>query len=234
MTKSRTGRSNGLLILIFAAVIFLILNRLPFGHYIQWPFIIITTFIHEMGHGLSAIITGGKLVQIELYQNGSGIARIQTIAGWRQAVIAAGGLLAPSIAGGLFIIAGKSRQASSRVFLVFSVFVLTCCALWVRSVFGLLILVPTGILFLLLSTKGSARLQHFVIQFMGVHMLVDTFTRTMSYLFSKTAYVAGQDRHSDTATIAQHFIGGHLLWACIIAGFSIWIFYFSLRRTYLK
>lgn len=234
MTNSRTGRSQGLLILIFAATVFIILNRVPFGHYIQWPFVIITTFIHEMGHGLTAILTGGNLIQIEVYQNASGLAQIQSITGWRQAAIAAGGLLAPSLAGGVFIIAGKSPRASSRVFLMFSVFLIICCALWVRSTFGLLVLLPTGLLFLILSIKGSIALQHFIIQFMGVHMLVDTFTRTMNYIFSSTAHVAGQSRHSDTATIAQHLVGGHLLWACIIAIFAVWVFYFSLRKTYLK
>jgi len=234
MTNSGTGRSNSLFILILAAIVFIFLRQIPYGQTIQWPFVIITTFVHEMGHGLVAILTGGKLLQIEIYQNASGLARTQTIAGWRQAVIAAGGLLAPSLVGGAFIIAGKSKYASSRVFFAFSVFILLCCVLWVRSAFGLLILLPTGILFLLLSLKGSTTIQHFIIQFIGVHMLVDTFTRTLSYLFSSSVIVAGQTRHSDTAMIAQHLIGGTLFWASIIALFSIWIFYFSLRKAYLK
>jgi hypothetical protein len=234
MTNAQTARSRGLLVLLLASVTFFILNSVPFGHYIQWPFVIITTFVHEMGHGLMAIITGGNLIQIEIYQNASGLARTETILGWRQAAIAAGGLLAPSLVGGGFIIAGKNRQISSRVFLVFSLFILISCFLWVRSAFGLLTLLPTGALFFWLSQKGSAVTQHFIIQFIGVHMLVDTLTRTISYLFSPSASVGGQSRHSDTAVIAQQLVGGHLLWASIIAVLSIWIFYFSLRRTYLK
>ena len=234
MTTAQTEHSRSLLILVLAAVTFFVLNMLPFGRLIQWPFVIITTFVHEMGHGLMAILTGGKLVQIEIYQNASGLAKTQTIAGWRQAAIAAAGLLAPSVIGGAFIIAGKSKQISSRVFLVFSLFILISCVLWVRSAFGLLILLPTGALFLWLSQKGSASLQHFIIQFLGVHMLVDTLTRTMSYLFSSSAMVGGQSRHSDTAAIAQQLIGGHLLWASIIAVLSVWIFYYSLRKTYLS
>ncbi|MFT6409114.1 MAG: hypothetical protein ACJAQ6_002539 [Arenicella sp.] len=110
-------------------------------------------------------------------------------------MIAAGGLLAPPI-----IAAGKSKRVSSRVFLLF---ILICCILRVRSAFGLLILLPTGVLFLMLSRQASALLQHFISQFIVVHMLVDTFTRTVSYLFSSNAMVAGQIRHSDTAIIAQ-------------------------------
>ncbi len=234
MKNSKTGRFQGLVTLIFAATVFFILYQIPFGHYIQWPFVIITTFVHEMGHGLTAILTGGNLLRIEVYQNSSGLAFIQGQPGWRQAAVAAGGLLAPSIVGGLFIIAGKSRKASSFTFLLFSIFILICCALWVRSIFGLLILLPTGLLFLFLSKKGSTRLQHFIIQFIGVHMLVDTFTRTMRYLFSSSAFVAGQKRHSDSEMVAQHLFGSHLMWACIIAALAVLIFYFSLRRAYLK
>ena len=231
---AKKGHTFGLLSLIFAAIIFLALNLVPFGGLIQWPFSIITTFVHEMGHGLAAIFTGGTLTQIEIYSNGSGLARVQTISGWRQAVIAAGGLLAPSLIGSLFIIAGKNQQISSRVFLVFALFLFICCVFWIRSLFGLLILLPTAIVFLLLSRRGNIGWQHFLIQFMGVHMLVDTFTRTMSYLFKTSVQVAGQERHSDTATIAQHLIGGHLLWACIIAFLSILIFYLSLTKTYFR
>jgi hypothetical protein len=234
MTTAQTGRSRGLLLLVLAVVIFFVLNIVPFGYFIQWPFVIITTFVHEMGHGLMAILTGGNLIQIEIYQNASGLAKTQAVAGWRQAAIAAAGLLAPSILGGAFIIAGKSRQISSRVFLLFSLFILISCVLWVRSTFGLLVLLPTGALFLWISQKGSTALQHFMIQFLGVHMLVDTLTRTMSYLFSSSALVGGQSRHSDSAAVAQQLIGGHLFWACMIALLSIWIFYYSLRKTYLR
>ena len=151
MTKAHTTRSQGALILVLAAIVFVILNRVPFGLYVQWPFVIITTFVHEMGHGLAAMMTGDNLLQIEIYKNASGLARIETVAGWRQAMIAAGGLLAPALIGGSFIIAGRSKKTSSQFFLLFSLSILICCVLWVRSIFGLLILMPTGTLFLWLS-----------------------------------------------------------------------------------
>ncbi len=227
-------KSNGLLVLILAALLFMLLNRVPYGQLIQWPFVIVTTFVHEMGHGVAAIFSGGKLLSIELYQNASGLARTQTLPGWRQALIAAGGLLAPSILGGLFIVAGKSRAASSRALLIFSIFILISCILWLRSGFGLIIMVPMGAGFLLIARKGSTTLQHFVIQFIGVHMLVDTFTRTLRYLFTSSVNVGGAQRHSDSAVIAQHLIGGQLFWACVIALFCIVIFYLSLKHSYLK
>lgn len=226
--------SNGLLVLILAAFVFMLLNRIPYGHLIQWPFVIVTTFVHEMGHGIAAILSGGKLLSIELYQNASGVARTQTFPGWRQALIAGGGLIAPALLGGLFIVAGRSRTASSRALLIFSVFIILSCVLWLRSGFGLMIMLPMGAGFLFIARKGSTSLQHFVIQFIGVHMLVDTFTRTLRYLFTSSVNVGGTQRHSDSAVIAQHLIGGQFFWACIVAIFCLAIFYWSLKRSYLK
>lgn len=228
--KNSNSRALGLLLL--AAAVFFVLSRIPYGNLIQWPFVIITTFIHEMGHGLTAIATGGSLVKIEVFRNGSGLATIHTFPGWKHASTAAGGLLAPSIVGGLFIAAGPSRRAASIMFLCLSIFMLGCCALWVRSVFGLAVLIPMGLLFLWLSRKHKSGIDQFLIQFMGVHMLVDTFTRTIPYIFSDDANVAGDVRHSDSSVIAEQLIGGHFLWACIVAAIALLIFAFSLRVTY--
>ena len=234
-----TQQSNGLLVLIAAAGTFMLLGILPFGGLILWPFNLITTFVHEMGHGITAILSGGSIAKIEVFVNGSGLATTRHSGGFSNSNIgnalrAAGGLIAPSVIGSLFIIAGKSRKASSRTLLVFSLFILICCLLWVRTTTGFLILVPAGALFLFISLKASAIIQHFLIQFMGVFMLVDTFTDNIRYLFIKNAIIDGQDRHSDSAVIAQNLIGGHFMWACIIAAITFALFFLSLKHSYLK
>lgn len=234
-----TQRSNSLYILIAAAFVFILLDNLPFGGLILWPFNIITTFVHEMGHGLAAILNGGSIAKIEVFANGSGLAYTTHRGGFAgsnlgNALRAAGGLVAPSIVGSLFIIAGKKPSTSSKALFAFSLFILICCVLWVRSSAGILILIPMGVLFLLIAIKASATIQHFLIQFMGVFMLVDTFTDNVRYLFIKNAIVAGKDRHSDSALIAQNLIGGHFMWACIIALITFAIFFWSLKYSYLR
>jgi len=231
MTKNR---SRPLVLLLLAALVFFVLSRIPFGNYIQWPFVIITTFIHEMGHGLTAIILGGELVKVEIYQNASGVAWTRVLPGWQQAAVAAGGLLAPSIAGSVFILAGRTPRASSLVFIFLSVFILISCLIWVRSFFGLAVLIPVSLIFIWIARRKDSGLDQFFIQFMGVHMLVDTFTRTLPYIFSSTANAGGRENHSDSSAIAEHLVGGHFLWACIIALSALFILAWSLRITYLK
>jgi hypothetical protein len=232
MKSVKHKNGNALFLLILAAFVFVLLSHIPFGNLVQWPFVIITTFIHEMGHGLTAIAVGGGLNKVEIYYNGSGLAFTRTTLGWPYAATAAGGLLAPSIVGAIFISVGRNTRNSATTFLCLSLFILICCALWVRSSFGLIILLPIGLLFLLLSQKSSKGFQQFLIQFMGVHMLVDTFTRTLGYLFTRSVDVGGEMRHSDSSIIAENLVGGHLLWATIIAILSVGILLISLRKSY--
>ena len=84
--------------LVLAVVVVLFLPALPLGNYIIYPFAILTTWFHEMGHGLTANIVGQEFVQLEIFSNGSGVAQslIENDASrFARAAIAAGGPLAP-------------------------------------------------------------------------------------------------------------------------------------------
>lgn len=39
-----------------------------------YPFRLLVTYVHEMGHGLAAVITGGEFISFHVYPDGSGIA----------------------------------------------------------------------------------------------------------------------------------------------------------------
>ncbi len=233
MSRTDKEQGNAFFLLILAGVITYFIPVIPFGNYIIWPFVILTTFIHEMGHGLTALMLGGSFVKLEIFSNASGLAWNSGVSdGLPRALVAAGGLVGPSIAGGLFILAGRTSKWSSRAFLFLSVFMLTGVALWVRSTFGVVMISSMGVIFLLISRKGKPGLHQFLIQFLGVQMLADTLTHTFSYLFTGSAHVGGQTRHSDTGTIAEQLGGPYWLWGAVIFAFCIFIFFFSLRRAY--
>ncbi len=226
-----TNRSKAFLSLLGAAVVFVILPSLPFGHTIMWPFTMLTTFVHELGHGLAAIAMGGSIIKLELFSSGGGLAHYSGVApGFGRAVVAASGLLAPPIAGALFIFSGRSRKSSSIILTGFAVLMLVSCALWVRTHYGLLLIGGLGLLFLFFAFRSKAGVHQFLIQFFAVHMLVDTLTRTMQYLFTHRA-VYGD---SDTTQIASNLGGTFWMWGLLIAAIALLLFYLSFRRVYLK
>ena len=56
--------------LILAVVVVLALPALPFGNYLMYPFVILTTWFHEMGHGLTALMLGQNFDQLQIFADG--------------------------------------------------------------------------------------------------------------------------------------------------------------------
>jgi len=226
-------QTNALSLLILAGVVTFFLPSIPYGYYILWPFVILTTFIHEMGHGLMALAMGGSFVKLEIFSDASGLAWYRGVDdGVPTALVAAAGLLGPSTAGGFFILAGRSSKGSSRAFLGLSIFMLLSAAIWIRSTFGLVAISSMGLVFLLISRRAEQGVHQFLIQFLGVQMLAETLGRTMEYLFMGSVNVGGETQHSDTGAIAQAVGGPYWMWGAILAVMAVSIFVLSLRRAY--
>lgn len=74
---------------------------------LAYPFRLFLTLIHELGHGLAALATGGRFLRFVVFPDGSGLA--YTAGGWRLVVIPAGYLGAAAF-GAVLILAGRSRR----------------------------------------------------------------------------------------------------------------------------
>src|SRR5204863_9996218 len=86
-------------ILIAAGVYFVVSAWVPFGSTLLYPLTLFTTWVHEMGHGLTALVCGGWFVELEIHADAGGLARAGAATGWPDALVAAGGLLAPPLLG---------------------------------------------------------------------------------------------------------------------------------------
>ena len=103
-------------ILIAAALLFVVAHYVPFGDVALYPLTLFTTWVHEMGHGLTALIVGGRFESLDIYRNASGLAYAYAAWGWPDALVAAGGLLAPPIVGAV-ILAVVHGPRRSRILL---------------------------------------------------------------------------------------------------------------------
>jgi len=68
------------------------------------PILFLSTWAHELGHGLGAIFTGGKFVELTVFPNFSGLAQTSTDSSFQRAMVIVMGLLGPSLLGVLMII----------------------------------------------------------------------------------------------------------------------------------
>ena len=217
--------------LVLAACMVVLVPQLPFGNYVMYPFMILTTWFHEMGHGLTAMLLGMKFDALVLLSNGSGYAALEyptDTSPLVHALVSAGGPLGPAIAGALLIL-GSQTQRMCRIALdVLAVVIVISCIVWVRSLVGWIVLPGIAALIFFIAAKGSEEWKRFAVQFFGVHASISMFGQ-WQYLFSSGASLEGTHHISDTGVLEQHMLLPHWTWAGIlialgaaIVGSAVW------------
>ena len=221
----------GLTWLIAAAIATILLWQVPGGNYILYPFTILATWFHEMGHGLAALLLGGQFEQLQIFPNGSGVAfhRGALFLGpIGQALVAAAGPMGPPIAGAVLIQASRSFKVASLSLKILGSFLILSTLIWVRSLFGLIAIPLLGLIILGISLKAPRWVQGFTVQFLGVQACVSTYLQ-LDYLFSASA---GPGLHSDSAQIQQQLFLPYWFWGGLMAIASLVILVQSLRIAY--
>lgn len=219
LLPKRSPQSRTLQWLIVSALITVVIWQMPFGELLLYPFTILATWFHEMGHGLTALLLGGRFYQLQIFADGSGLAYHGSSGRLASALVAAGGLLGPPIAGSLLILSGRSPGSSRWLLKGLGLVLLLSTLIWVRSIFGWISLPLMGICMLIVASRGPDWLAPMLVQFLGVQACISTY-RQLDYLFMASANINGNYMPSDTGQIAAALLLPYWLWGALIAGFS--------------
>ena len=239
MTSGRTrlssqAHSQEITTLVLLGVVSIILWHSPFGPVVMYPFSILATWFHEMGHGLAALAFGHDFERLVIFPNGSGYALYVSegpLSRVALAVIAAAGLLGPTVAGCLLILASRRRDWTTAALLVLGTVLIVSTLVWVRSVVGWAILPAFGIAALSLAWKGAPRHRRFAVQFLGVQGCISIY-RDFGYVFSPGGFIDGRPQASDTQQIADALFLPYWFWGVLItAAIGAMIFY-ALRAAH--
>jgi hypothetical protein len=229
-----TLRKGGFIWLIIAALGTIVLWQFPWGNYILYPFTILSTWFHEMGHGLTALVLGGNFRKLIIYANGSGLAFYGghvVFGDMGRAVVAAGGPLGPTLAGAVFILAGRRNNTAHYCLILLGIILFVSAFIWVRSIVGLTAVCLSGAIVLLIALKAAHGFESFSIQFLGVQACVSVY-RQLGYLFTHSVVIGGEPMLSDTGQIADYLFLPYWFWGLTLAGLSLLIPVVSLRIAY--
>ncbi len=201
--------------LVIAVAVVLFLPVLPLGNYIIYPFAILTTWFHEMGHGITASLLGQEFVELVIFPNGSGFAKsLVSVEASRftNAAIAAGGPLAPIVIGAAMIIASAHPRAWRSVLIALAAAIFISVAIYVRSQTGYIVLPLVGALLILIAWRARDVFVRFALQFLGV-LAAMSMLRDFNYLFTEEAVIGGARMLSDTGQIEKSLFLPHWFWA---------------------
>lgn len=130
-----------------------------------FPLRMFVVFLHELSHGLAAVLTGGHIVRIELSPAEGGLCL--TRGGWRLLVLSAGYL--GSLAWGVALLLGGARRRGHGALLAgVGLLLLAVTLVYVRSVFGLVYGVTSGAALLLAARKLPEAASQVLLTMLGV------------------------------------------------------------------
>ena len=203
-------------ILIAAAVLFVTSNWIPFGRQLLYPLTLFTTWVHEMGHGLTAVVLGGHFDHLEIFSNAGGLAYAYASPGWPMALVSAGGLLAPPLVGALIlaIVHGPRRGRACLGF--FAAALVVSMIIYVRTPVGIASMTVVALALGYAAWRADPEHRVILSQVLAVVLALDTVTRMIAYAFMSHVNLNGSDDRSDAGSIADNLGGPLFVWGLVI------------------
>lgn len=220
--------------LLAAVFVTLVLWQLPFGYYLLYPFTILATWFHEMGHGLTGILMGGSFYELVLEPNGSGFALMEgpfLFGRIGEAIISANGPLGPAFVGAGMILASRSDKATRICLMLLSAAMFISLLIWVRSPTGWVVLPILGASIAAIANFGKVWMRALAIQFIGLQAVISMFLQ-WDYLFSYAFSRGGEVILSDTGQMSEITGLPHWAWAGLILFIAAWVLTSALKSVY--
>jgi hypothetical protein len=211
-------------ILVAAALVYIVGAYVPFGHEALYPLTLFTTWVHEMGHGLTALVLGGRFTELQIFSDASGWAAAFANPGWGEALVAAGGLLAPPIVGAIMIATVHGPRRARITLGVLALALIVSLVIWVRSATGLVAMPIVALALGYTAWRGFAEHPErrvIVVQVLGVVLALDTLTRMVGYVFEKEVTVDGVVSRTDIQAVADNLGGSYILWGMLVTAIAL-------------
>ena len=234
--SEQNGPQDTRRLLLIASLITLGLYFVPYSNYLLYPLRLFVTFIHESGHALAAIISGGAVKYLQVHPNGEGVTWSAT-PDWAQWLGISGGYMGTTIFGALLLQVGRFtrlRSAGRTALYVIAGYLLTVTLLWAHNPFDNLFTLVTGVLLSVgifaAARFASPRVAAFLASFLAVQCCLSALgdIRILLYL---TTNAPGTD--NDAVFMSQHYPLPPTFWALSWAAMSVVILCASLW-SYLR
>lgn len=188
-----------------------------FGHLALYPVTLLVTFLHEFGHALGALLTGGTVEGLQINPDGSGYTITR---GGSQGVVLMGGYLGSAVLGNLlFYIGARKRQRAQTALIALAVLMALAGLVWFESFVSTGLLLGFAVVLYLIATKTDW--EQDMLMFLGL----------AAVLYIIQDFNVGPK--SDLAMYEQ--VVGILpaeFWMFVWLGLAGFLFYLNLRRIF--
>ncbi len=200
--------------LLIALLVLVVLMNVPYGEYALYPFKLFSTWVHEMSHGIAALLLGGEFESLKVYSDGSGLAytrrpdtRLAT------SFVASAGYVGTALMGMVLLLARRLPRVGRIGTSVLGVAMILSVGLFVRNLFGVGAICVIGAALLAVGWKAKDEIADLVFAFLAATCSLNAIT-SIRTLFSTNLVVNGESvGRSDATTVADALLLPSWFWA---------------------
>jgi peptidase M50B-like protein len=227
--------------LLAATAISLLLWYIPFAWVLYYPFEIFVTFIHEGGHALAAVLTGGSVNYMWVATDANGLTgtRISNST-LLMMFVSSAGYLGAMIYGALLLVLIRKAVAARVILLISGIYVFAITMIFglIKPVYsmsvwsGIPFTVVAGVVIsaalILIAKFASARVATFFLSFLAVQCVLNALF-DLKALFSLSSPFQSQIVHTDAGNMAQITGIPAIFWAGFWIMLAVGILWFVMR-----
>ena len=230
----KTDGSQARALLFWASLVTLGLCFIPSPYYdiILWPIRLFVTMVHESGHAIATVVSGGSAKYLQIHANGEGVTWGAS-PDWAQWLVISGGYLGTTVFGALLLQVVRLSGHKATLMMIGG-YIALVTLLWANNPFDNQFTLVTGItisvLFFIAANKLSPNAAGFLVAFVAVQCCLNAIGDLRILLYLTTAAPL-QD--NDAVFMAQHYHMPPTFWAGLWAVSAVAILSLSLWR-YLR
>jgi hypothetical protein len=206
MSKSSGTDWRQVAILIGMFLIILVL----WNTIVVYPIKLFVVLLHELSHGIAAIITGGSMHMIA-------ISPLQGGATWSSGglrlIVLPAGYIGSMLLGGLILVAAARTRADKSISVAIGLIVVLITILYIRNVFGFVFGFIFGALMIVLGIFAPRVINDYILKFIGLTSILYAVLDIKDDLIMRT--VRGSDAYQMSTIIPLPPIVWGILWIII-------------------
>jgi hypothetical protein len=221
-------RQGEVLIVLALGLLSILLARVPGAGLLFYPFHLFGTFVHELSHGMAAILTGGDFRRFSVSPDLSGLA---WSAGGIRWIITSAGYVGSAIFGGLLVVLSARGVAARSVLFFMGVILGLLCLVFVRNLFGIVSGLALSGLLILAGEKLNPPLADGLLLFLAVQMMLNALNSLTDLVWLSTY---GANIMTDAQIMQQQTLIPAIFWAILWTGISVVILVAALAVAYRR
>lgn len=199
-----------------AVAVSLIASLTPWGEILLYPFKLFTTWVHECGHAVAAVLVGGRVMSITIQPDTSGLTQsLVPSTLFARGVVASAGYLGAALVGCLLMAATRVEKWAHAILLGVGVCMLVTVLLWMRNLFGVAAVVAWGVALIAMARRRKlTNAVTFLFSLLAIQVALNSV-----YDIRVLFLIDGGP--SDAATMARLFLVPAWMWATMWMVISI-------------